>query len=36
VLFARADAERNWAEEGFVEQVRERFDADVRHVLVER
>lgn len=36
VLFTRADAERNWAEEGLVQQARERFDADVHHMLVER
>jgi hypothetical protein len=36
VLFTHAGSERNWTEEGLVEQARERFDADVQHQLIER
>jgi hypothetical protein len=36
VLFTHAGGERNWAEEGLVDQARERFDADVQHMLIER
>ena len=36
VLFTHAGGERNWAEEGLVEQADERFDAPVRHLVIER
>jgi hypothetical protein len=36
VLFTHAGGERNWAEEGLVEEARERFDADVEHLIIER
>ena len=35
VLFTHPDGERNWLEEGVVDEASERFDAPVRHVLVE-
>jgi Universal stress protein family len=35
VLFTHPDGRRNWLEEGVVEQASERFEAPVRHVLVE-
>jgi hypothetical protein len=36
VLFTHAGGDRNWAEEGLVDEVRERFDADVAHLVIER
>ena len=36
VLFTHAGSDRNWAEEGLVDEVRERFDADVDHLVIER
>lgn len=35
VLFTHAGGERNWLEDGLVEQAKERFDAPVRHMIVE-
>jgi hypothetical protein len=35
VLFTHPDGRRNWLEEGVVEEASERFEAPVRHVLVE-
>ena len=35
VLFTHPGAESNWLEEGLVEQATERFDAPVRHLVVE-
>ena len=35
VLFTHAGGERNWLEEGLVEEVRERFDQPVQHLVVE-
>ena len=35
VLFTHAGGDRNWAEEGLVDEVRERFDADVEHLVIE-
>jgi hypothetical protein len=35
VLFTHPDGRRNWLEEGVVGEARERFEAPVRHVLVE-
>jgi hypothetical protein len=35
VLFTHPDGKHNWLEEGAVEEASERFDAPVRHVLVE-
>jgi hypothetical protein len=35
VLFTHAGGERNWLEDGLVEQAKERFDAPVRHMVVE-
>jgi hypothetical protein len=35
VLFTHASGERNWLEEGLVEDAKERFDAPVRHLVVE-
>jgi hypothetical protein len=35
VLFTHRRGERNWLEDGLVEQAKERFDAPVRHVVVE-
>jgi hypothetical protein len=36
VLFTHAGGDRNWAEEGLVDEVRERFDADVEPLVIER
>jgi len=36
VLFTHAGGDRNWAEEGLVDEVRERFDTDVEHLVIER
>jgi GABA permease len=35
VLFTHAGRERNWLEEGLVDQVKERFDAPVQHLVIE-
>ncbi len=35
VLFTHSEGKRNWQEEGFVEQARERFDAPVSHLVIE-
>jgi hypothetical protein len=35
VLFTHAGGERNWLEDGLVERAKERFDAPVRHMVVE-
>jgi hypothetical protein len=35
VLFTHASGKRNWLEDGLVEQAEERFDAPVRHMVVE-
>jgi hypothetical protein len=35
VLFVHPGGERNWLEEGLVDEAKERFDAPVRHLLVE-
>jgi GABA permease len=35
VLFTHASGKRNWLEDGLVEQATERFDAPVRHMVVE-
>ncbi len=35
VFFTHRDGERNWLEEGVVEEARERFDAPVEHMIVE-
>jgi len=35
VLFTHAGGKRNWLEDGLVEQATERFDAPVRHMVVE-
>jgi hypothetical protein len=35
VLFTHPGGKRNWLEEGVVEEAKERFDAPVRHMLVE-
>jgi hypothetical protein len=35
VLFTHPGGERNWLEEGVVEEVKQRFDGPVEHVLVE-
>ena len=35
VLFTHTGAERNWLEEGVVGEAEERFDAPVRHMVVE-
>jgi GABA permease len=35
VLFTHARGERNWLEDGLVERATERFDAPVRHMVVE-
>ena len=35
VLFTHAEGERNWLEEGVVELAKERFEAPVRHLLIE-
>ena len=35
VLFTHPGGERNWLEEGLVDEAKERFDAPVRHLLVE-
>jgi hypothetical protein len=36
VLFTHPSGERNWLEEGVVEEAEKRFDAPVRHLLVEK
>ena len=36
VLFTHPDGQRNWAEEGVVEEAERRFELPVRHLLVER
>ena len=36
VLFTHPQGERNWQEEGLVDEATERFDQPVRHVLIER
>lgn len=36
VLFTHAGGEMNWLEEGLVEEARERFDAPVEHLVVEK
>jgi hypothetical protein len=35
VLFTHAGGKRNWLEDGLVEEAKERFDAPVRHMVVE-
>ena len=35
VLFTHAGGKRNWLEDGLVEQAEKRFDAPVRHMVVE-
>lgn len=35
VLFTHSEGKRNWLEEGFVEQARDRFQAPVTHMLIE-
>ena len=35
VLFTHAGGKRNWQEEGLVDQAKERFDAPVRHMVVD-
>ena len=35
VLFTHSGGKRNWMEEGLVDQAKERFDAPVRHMVVE-
>jgi hypothetical protein len=35
VLFTHSGGERNWLEEGIVDEVRQRFDGPVEHMLVE-
>jgi hypothetical protein len=35
VLFTHAGGDQNWLEEGLVEDAKERFDAPVRHLVVE-
>jgi GABA permease len=35
VLFTHAGGKQNWLEEGLVEKAKERFDAPVRHMVVE-
>ena len=35
VLFVHPEGERNWLEEGIVDQARERFSQPVRHIVVE-
>src|SRR3954452_17664345 len=35
VLFTHSGGKRNWLEDGLVEQAEERFDAPVRHMVVE-
>ena len=35
VLFTHAGGERNWLEEGLVDEAKERFDQPVRHLVVE-
>jgi hypothetical protein len=35
VLFTHPEGKRNWLEDGVVDEARDRFDAPVRHVLVE-
>jgi hypothetical protein len=35
VLFTHSGGKRNWLEDGLVEQAKERFDAPVRHLVVE-
>jgi hypothetical protein len=35
VLFIHPGGERNWLEEGLVDEAKERFDAPVRHLLIE-
>lgn len=35
VLFTHPEGERNWLEEGLVDEAKERFDRPVRHVLIE-
>jgi hypothetical protein len=36
VLFTHAEGERNWLEEGVVDEAKERFQVPVRHLLVEQ
>jgi hypothetical protein len=36
VLFTHAGGDRNWAEEDLVDEVRERFDGAVEHLVIER
>jgi hypothetical protein len=36
VLFTHAGGERNWLEEGIVEQAQERFETPVSHLVIER
>jgi hypothetical protein len=35
VLFTHAEGKRNWLEEGFVEQARDRFQAPVTHMVID-
>ena len=35
VLFTHAGGKQNWLEDGLVEQAQERFDAPVRHMVVD-
>jgi len=35
VLFTHPESERNWLEEGLVDQAKDRFEPPVRHVVVE-
>ena len=36
VLFTHPEGDRNWLEEGLVDEAKERFETPVRHVLIER
>jgi hypothetical protein len=35
VLFTHSEGERNWLEEGILEQAKERFDVPVRHLVID-
>jgi hypothetical protein len=36
VLFTHPDGERNWLEEGVVDEARERFDVPVEQIVIQR
>jgi hypothetical protein len=36
VLFTHPDGERDWLEEGVVDEARERFDVPVEHIVIQR